>query len=221
MPGARKQHQKERRERERAEKRKQHQENDARRKAEEAARQERERQEEEARLVKKIAGLQNMKVSSIRVSSAKSAGLKSNFILDERTHLQTAFGRGNAAVPEKRITDGVVDNLNPTPAFETKVMSYQYGISGRVSGVSDDPHHMGQGTHTAARKAKNAEQGVGQSVGFLREKLEQKFYGQTFADNIHIQLIYSILDIEKLLASHINHIAVSYTHLTLPTILLV
>lgn len=45
-------------------------------------------------------------------------------------------------------------------------------------------------------------------LGF-KPVLEKRFFGREFNDNIHIQLIYNILDIDKLLAPYINAIAVS------------
>ena len=45
-------------------------------------------------------------------------------------------------------------------------------------------------------------------LGF-KPVLENRFFGREFNDNIHIQLIYNILDIDKLLAPYINAIAVS------------
>lgn len=201
------------REQQQAEKRARYQKRDADKKAAEEARLEQERQNARNKLAEKIAASSNKEVGTVRKSAAKAANLKSTFILDDRTLLMTSFGRGSAAQPEKRITNGQVTSINQPPAFQAEARSHQYAISGRMSAVSDDPLHNGQGIHVAARRQKDAEQGVGQSVGFLREKLEQKFYGQTFSDNIHIQLIYSILDIEKLLASHINHITYEINNL--------
>lgn len=40
----------------------------------------------------------------------------------------------------------------------------------------------------------------------LKSELEKRFFGKTFDDNIHIQLIYNILDIEKILAVYITNI---------------
>lgn len=40
----------------------------------------------------------------------------------------------------------------------------------------------------------------------LKSELEKRFFGKTFDDNIHIQLIYNILDIEKILAVYVTNI---------------
>ena len=47
----------------------------------------------------------------------------------------------------------------------------------------------------------------------LKEKLEQYYYGQTFDDNLHIQIIYNILDIEKILAVYIANAAAAIDNL--------
>lgn len=194
--------------------------NQARFKAKESARKaameaclERERQQAQQKAIEKLAASVEKEPSVVRKSMAKAAGLKSTFILNQNSLLMTSFGKGNAAKPEKQITDGQVTPISADPAFSTRLLSHQFEISGRLSAVSDDPLHSGQGARTAIRREKDSGQGIGQSVGFLRESLEKKFYGQTFADNIHIQLIYNILDIEKLLAAHINHICYEINNL--------
>lgn len=40
----------------------------------------------------------------------------------------------------------------------------------------------------------------------LKSELEKRFFGKNFDDNIHIQLIYNILDIEKILAVYVTNI---------------
>lgn len=56
----------------------------------------------------------------------------------------------------------------------------------------DDPRHAGKAS--------------GDDMIHCRDKLEMLYFGQTFEDNIHIQLIYNILDIEKILCVHTNNI---------------
>ncbi len=129
-------------------------------------------------------------------STAKAAGLKSTFILDEKTLLMTAFGKGNRAVPEKRIEESRVCDLQTPPAFAAKPDGPSFRIDGRVSGaMADDPLHRAEDS----RK-------TGDDLIHCRAALENRFFGRTFEDNVHIQLIYNVLDIEKLLAGHVNNI---------------
>ena len=125
-------------------------------------------------------------------SGAKASGLKSTFALGENRVLMTSFGKGNEAIPEKLIVDGAVTdyekNLEVTPLkkdFKVKGKHFNNPI------VASDPY----------RRTK-----VGKDVIDRKEVLEQKYYGRTFDDNIHIQLIYNIMDIEKILSVHVNNI---------------
>lgn len=118
-------------------------------------------------------------------------------MLGEGEMLMTAFGRGNDAVQEKEVRGSIIENLQKTPAFsaETAKTGYGYVVSGRMThgATLDDPNH--------SEKKRPGDDLIG-----LRRQLEQLYFGRTFEDNIHIQLIYSILDIEKILSMHINNI---------------
>ena len=132
-------------------------------------------------------------LSTEKKSSSKAAGLKSTLILNENELLMTAFGRGSQAVPEKYIVGKEVSTLPEIPNFTIRNDNdYYFEIDGRVKGaISDNPLH-------------NYKR-IGQDR-ISRDKLEMRYYGETFSDNIHIQIIYNILDIEKILSIHINNI---------------
>lgn len=129
-------------------------------------------------------------------SSAKAAGLKSTLIIRPGELLMTSFGRGNDAVPDKRITGGQVRDAGDHPQLTVSPGGTgKYDIAGMGrTGVTDDPAHRapvpgrpGDLVHT-------------------RAALETRYFGRTFEDSIHIQLIHNILDIEKILSLHINNI---------------
>lgn len=127
-------------------------------------------------------------------SMAKAAGLKSTLLVDEAELLMTSFGRGNAAICEKKIVGDEITNLNAEPLFSARAEKNQFIISGRVAqnASADNP---------IASEKKPGEDLIG-----CRMQMEQLFFGENFADNIHIQVAYSILDIDKILAVHINNI---------------
>ncbi len=127
-------------------------------------------------------------------SGPKAAGVKSLFMLKEGEMLMTSFGKGNDAVPEKAVHGGKIENLQETPAFSAEPSTKSYVVSGRMThdALLDDP--------SQSKKA------TGDDLIGLRKQFEELYFGQTFADNIHIQLIYNILDIEKILAVHINNV---------------
>ena len=138
-----------------------------------------------------------------RKSLAKAAGLKSNFILDpqRRATVMTAFGRGSAAILEKQIVDRAISDLQPVQQFQVEPASAaKYRLkNSRVrfpDVTADDPLY------------RRKDGGFVPGMDALRRKnvLEQRFFGRSFADNIHIQMIYSILDIHKILAAASGHI---------------
>lgn len=140
-------------------------------------------------------------------SLAKAAGLKSTFVISpqEKELAMTAFGRGNDALLQKRIVDGVVrDVAGEKQQFqvqrqdESRFRLQNSRLADRTV-TADDPLHSAE---TPRR------QPLGAGMDQLRRKaiLEQKYFGRTFDDNIHIQLIYNILDIHKMLAVPANHI---------------
>lgn len=130
-------------------------------------------------------------------STAKAAGLKSTFVLGNNSLLMTSFGKGNDAVIEKRVESGTVKDLSKEPAFSAVPEDdARFRIDGRVKNASaDNPLHHPE-DHPAVRD----------DMIHARSALEKLYYGENFQDNIHIQAVYSILDIEKILSVHINNI---------------
>ena len=138
-----------------------------------------------------------------RKSLAKAAGLKSNFILDpqRRTTVMTAFGQGSTAILEKQIVDRAISDLQPVQQFQVEPASAaKYRLkNSRVrfpNVTADDPLY------------RRKDGGSVPGMDALRRKnvLEQRFFGKTFVDNVHIQVIYNILDIHKILAPASGHI---------------
>ena len=135
-------------------------------------------------------------------SLAKAAGLKSVFTLNaDNQLLMTAFGRGNVAINEKMVKGESVEDLQKEPAFSARVENEHFLISGRqtAQAIADSPVH--------SKKA------AGDDLIGLRRPLEKIYFGENFEDNIHIQLIYNILDIDKILTVHINNIVYEINNL--------
>lgn len=137
-----------------------------------------------------------------RKSLAKANGLKSSFVVGDYVYL-TSGGKGNSAIIEKSIENDIIISKNTPSKFNANYMGEgkkQLKIeSNRVnqSGISDFPQ-IGQ-----AR----------QDLLGLKDLLEKKYFGKTFNDNIHIQIIYNIMDIRKILAIHSNNTVVSLDNL--------
>ena len=129
----------------------------------------------------------------------KRAGLKSSFV-NENKGLMTAFGKGNNAVIEKRISGNLIENVSNKPRFSVEFGNKEYIINDKKLGiVSDDP--------------RESQKPVGEDGIHCKRALEERYFGKTFNDNIHIQLIYSILDLEKILAVHSNNIVYTFDNL--------
>lgn len=138
-------------------------------------------------------------------SSVKAAGMKSILVSENKMYI-TSFGKGNSAVLEyevdnndynktqlssddkSNITLGDVDKVNIT-------FSSKRGFKSGVEINTSNPTHR-SGESSPVR---------GDMLG-LKSELEKRFFSKTFDDNIHIQLIYNILDIEKILAVYVTNI---------------
>ena len=172
------------------------------------------------------------KKATNKVSSAKISGLKSTFVINDSKLLVTSFGNGNEAISEYEITknDGkwetkIIENgnenrkigisLNRIPDEDeskseeestdtvennkfNKIYVKRIGIE-NINGQTDNP--------IAKHERKKMDQ-----IG-IRDKLEEYYFGETFDDNIHIQIAYCINDIEKMLAFYINDIAYSINNI--------
>lgn len=149
--------------------------------------------------VKSVSSVSSKKDNATK-SMAKAAGVKSVFVV-ENTVYMTSFGRGNDAVLEQKIVDTSHEQLNiDDPAYQLNVVTMNgYSVTGHrgetVSAVTDNPLRRFNGG-----KKDEPEQSVPTDMLCLKPTLEKKFFGKEFNDNIHIQLIYNILDIEKILA---------------------
>lgn len=136
------------------------------------------------------------KEKEIKKSSAKAAGLKSAFTLSDNEVLITSFGRGNDAIIEKKISaTGEISSLSQEAAFELKKAEQKNVLSviGRTVGTVDNPQSKPERT-------------TADNIVHTKVALEKQYFGRTFDDNIHIQLIQCILDIKKILAVHTNNI---------------
>ena len=149
--------------------------------------------------VKSVSSVSSKK-DNVTKSMAKAAGVKSGFAVGNTVYM-TSFGRGNDAVLEQKIVDTSHEPLNiDDPAYQLNVVTMNgYSVTGHrgetVSAVTDNPLRRFNGG-----KKDEPEQSVPTDMLCLKPTLEKKFFGKEFNDNIHIQLIYNILDIEKILA---------------------
>lgn len=141
-------------------------------------------------------------------SSVKAAGMKSILVSENKMYI-TSFGKGNSAVLEYEV-DKVDNNVYNQTQLSSKgssniklcgvnevniTFSSKHGFESGVEINTSNPTHR-SGESSPVR---------GDMLG-LKSELEKRFFGKTFDDNIHIQLIYNILDIEKILAVYVTNI---------------
>lgn len=153
---------------------------------------------------KKTVEVQEKKTKATNKKSVnKSAGLKSTLVVGEELYL-TTFGRGNDAIVEYKIDGGlkpekVAEESSITVTnVEKRGASFESKRNIRIDRelIADNPRHGKQ--QNDSRKPIDL-------LG-LKSELEKRFFGKTFDDNLHIQIIYNILDIEKILAVYSTNI---------------
>lgn len=144
-------------------------------------------------------------VAEKKKSSVKAAGMKSILVSENKMYI-TSFGKGNSAVLEYEVdnndynqtqlsSDGS-SNIELRGVNEVNItFSSKHGFeSGVEINTSNPTHRSGESSP------------VRWDMLGLKSELEKRFFGKTFDDNIHIQLIYNILDIEKILAVYVTNI---------------
>ena len=138
-------------------------------------------------------------------SSVKAAGMKSILVSENKTYI-TSFGKGNSAVLEYEVDNNDYNKTQLSSKGSSNIelhgvnevnitFSSKHGFESGVEINTSNPTHR-SGESSPVR---------GDMLG-LKSELEKRFFGKTFDDNIHIQLIYNILDIEKILAVYVTNI---------------
>lgn len=141
-------------------------------------------------------------------SSVKAAGMKSILVSENKMYI-TSFGKGNSAVLEYEV-DKVDNNVyNKTQLSSNDNSNIELGDVDEVNITFSSKHGFGSGveinTSNPTHRSGESSPVRGDMLG-LKSELEKRFFGKTFDDNIHIQLIYNILDIEKILAVYVTNI---------------
>lgn len=133
----------------------------------------------------------------IKKSKAKLAGVKWVIKANDDVAYISSFGKGNNSVLEKRIMGDVSSNVNKdshmyvNPKYTKKNYEIKNGFSSGSSLVT-----------YPNKPDKNS----GMDALCLKPYFEIDFFGRTFTDNMHIQVIYNIFDIEKIIEKHISNI---------------
>ena len=138
-------------------------------------------------------------------SSVKAAGMKSILVSENKMYI-TSFGKGNSAVLEYEVDN---NDYNKTQLSSKDSSNIELGDVNEVNITFSSKHGFESGveinTSNPTHRSGESSPVRGDMLG-LKSELEKRFFGRTFDDNIHIQLIYNILDIEKILAVYVTNI---------------
>ena len=138
-------------------------------------------------------------------SSVKAAGMKSILVSKNKMYI-TSFGKGNSAVLEYEVDN---NDYNKTQLSSKDNSNIELGDVNEVNITFSSKHGFESGVeiNTSNPTHRSGESSpVRWDMLGLKSELEKRFFGKTFDDNIHIQLIYNILDIEKILAVYVTNI---------------
>lgn len=138
-------------------------------------------------------------------SSVKAAGMKSILVSENKMYI-TSFGNGNSAVLEYEVDN---NDYNKTQLSSKDNSNIELGNVNEVNITFSSRRGFESGveinTSNPTHRSGESSSVRGDMLG-LKSELEKRFFGKTFDDNIHIQLIYNILDIEKILAVYVTNI---------------
>ena len=144
-------------------------------------------------------------VAEKKKSSVKAAGMKSILVSKNKMYI-TSFGKGNSAVLEYEVDN---NDYNKTQLSSKDNSNIELGDVNEVNITFSSKHGFESGveinTSNPTHRSGESSPVRGDMLG-LKSELEKRFFGKTFDDNIHIQLIYNILDIEKILAVYVTNI---------------
>lgn len=154
------------------------------------------------------------KKAKTKKTANKIAGLKSTLVVGDDIYL-TSFGKGNAAVIEQRISTSDAFKVTSIPAEPSlsvkKADEIRFTFSSKRPFVENKDLSAANPLHTNSET--NRKKPVGGDMLSLKDELEKRYFGKTFDDNIHIQMIHNILDIEKIMAVYSTNITAALDHM--------
>lgn len=147
-------------------------------------------------------------------TASKIAGLKSTLVVGKDVYM-TSFGRGNEAVIEQKIATSDAFKITAIPAEPsldvTNADEIKIAFSSNRPFVDNKDLSTANPFHSSPEATKPKP--IGGDMLSLKDKLEKRYFGRTFDDNIHIQMIHNILDIEKIIAVYSTSISAAINHL--------
>ncbi|MCQ2467049.1 MAG: type VI-D CRISPR-associated RNA-guided ribonuclease Cas13d [Clostridia bacterium] len=161
---------------------------------------EKKRNEEKAKASAKVQTASELisrpKVKVKKKSLAKANGLKSMFVVDDNLYL-TSFGSKNESLLETKFSNG--EQIRIATPDRSNIDAEEEKTTVLVKSTKYVASKPGHATKINA---------VRQDLIGAKASIEKRFFENDteYQDNIHIQLAYNILDIEKILAEYIDNI---------------
>ena len=142
-------------------------------------------------------------------TAAKAMGLKSTFILDDENVFITSFGKGFDADPEKTVQRDEIINHKNTFSVQKKSSADEKGQKLEMHGrtiVKPVSMYKDGTTKNSKTTNKTVVDIPTKDSNMLHAKdiIEKMYFGETFDDNIHIQIAYNIMDIKKIFSLYAN-----------------
>lgn len=142
-------------------------------------------------------------------TAAKAMGLKSTFILDDENIFITSFGKGFDADPEKTVQRDEIINHKNTFSVQKKGSADEKGQKLEMHGrtiVKPVSMYKDGTTKNSKTTNKTVVDIPTKDSNMLHAKdiIEKMYFGETFDDNIHIQIAYNIMDIKKIFSLYAN-----------------
>ena len=156
----------------------------------------------------------------------KTLGIKSIFI-DDNKLLFTSELEPNSVIVEKTVENNDINTMKSKQPENYSITNIDNRVITLVKGkkayLASNPGHSSGSEEVIIKKVYHASN-PGHSSGseeviikkdYLgrKEEIEMTFFGKTFKDNIHIQLAYNILDINKIFSLYINEIVYTFENL--------
>lgn len=129
-------------------------------------------------------------------SVAKANGLKSKFLIEQDHFYMTSFGKGAKAEAAKEINDNHITNYNEI--FKVNLNQERKKTDLTMTGRSGTCNIPLAGEKNQLH---------------AKETVEKIFFGESFSDNIHIQIAYNIMDIQKILIAYTSIVACTINHM--------
>lgn len=148
-------------------------------------------------------------------SKSKMAGVKSVFVIGDEL-LMTSFGDGDDAVLEKDIDEnGVVNDCRNPAAYDAVYGTDSIRVKKTNNNIRAKVNNPLAKSNIRSEESALFRTRVNEYKREQKDKYETLFFGKTFDDNIHIQLISKILDIEKTFSVVIGNIVYAINNLSL------